>query len=184
MVDLIAKTPLLSMKPVKIGAVTLSEVDLGVLTSLAPYRGRDKDLSIALKAAHGMTLPGPGKATGKAGARAIWFGNRAVLLAGPAPESALGEIAAVVDQSDAWTAVRLEGPEADQVLARLTPIDLRASAFRRGHTARTDLQHMMASITRLSDQVFLILVFRSMGDTLVHDLCGAMEGVAARQGGG
>lgn len=180
MVKLEAKTPLDGMAPVKIGTVTLSEADPGTLTSIAPYRGNDKALSMALKAAHGMAAPGPNRVTGREGARAIWFGQRMILLAGPAPDPGLAKHAALTDQSDAWAAVRLDGPEAADVLARLTPIDLRPSLFKRGHTARTDLQHMMASITKLGETSFQVMVFRAFARTLLHDLTTAMEGVAAR----
>ncbi len=183
MVELVAKTPLDGMEPLTVGTVTLKEVDLGALTTLAPYKGQDKALSSALKTAHGMAMPGPNRASGKDGARAIWFGHRAILLAGPAPDKSLSKHAAVTDQSDAWVAVRLDGAGTEAVLARLTPIDLRPTVFKRGHTARTELQHMMASITRVSGQGFLILTFRSFADTLVHDIETAMRGVAARNRG-
>lgn len=180
MVDLIAKTPLNGMAPLEVGAARLSEVDLGVLTSLAPYKAKGAALSKGLKTAHGMAMPGPGRATGKDGARAIWFGHDMALLAGPAPAPALAEHAALTDQSDAWVCVRLDGDAARDVLARLTPLDLRESVFKRGHTARTELQHMAVSITRVAADGFLILAFRSMADTLRHDLESAMRGVAAR----
>ena len=41
---------------------------------------------------------------------------------------------------------------------------------------------MMASITRVGENAYLILAFRSMADTLRHDLEEAMRGVAARKG--
>jgi len=179
-VDLTSMTPLDGMAPLAIGGVTLREVDLGRLTSVAPYKGKDTALGEALKAAHGMGWPAPNRATGKDGARAIWFGQRMALLAGPEPGAGLADHAALTDQSDAWTAVTLEGAGAAEVLARLVPLDLRASVFKRGHTARTELQHMMASVTKTGEESFLILVFRSMAATLRHDMQVAMEGVAAR----
>ena len=66
------------------------------------------------------------------------------------------------------------------MMARLVPVDLRPQVFKRGHTARTELQHMMASITRVGPKTLQIMVFRSFADTLVHDLKRAMEAVAAR----
>ena len=101
----------------------------------------------------------------------------------PAPEASLAEHAALTDQSDAWLVVRLEGAGARDVLARLTPVDLRDSAFKRGHTARTELAHMMASLTRVGPQAYQVLVFRGFSQTLAHDLKSAMEGVAARRPG-
>lgn len=182
MVELTAKSPLDGMAPLNIGDMTVSEVEAGVMTSVAPYKGLDAKLSEALKAAHGMAAPAPNRATGKAGARAVWFGQRMLLLIGPAPDAGLAQHAALTDQSDAWAVVRLEGAGAADVLARLTPIDLRPAVFKRGHTARTDLRHMMASITRVGDAAYQVMVFRAFGRTLMHDLQEAMEGVAARGG--
>jgi sarcosine oxidase subunit gamma len=175
---LTATTPCAGLLPLTIGTVTLTEVDPGHLTAIAPGKG----LAALLRSAHGLDLPEPGRATGTAAARAIWFGRAHVLLMGPAPDPALSGHAALTDISDGWAVVRLEGAGAAQVLARLTPIDLRAHVFQPGHTARTELFHMQASITRLDTDAFLIMVFRSMARTLVHDLRTAMEGVAARSG--
>jgi sarcosine oxidase subunit gamma len=180
-VKLIAISACHDLLPVEIGGFSLSEEEAVCLTSIAPRKGQEKALSEALKAAHGMAFPAPNRATGKAGARAVWFGRGQAMLIGPAPDDRLAEFAALTDQSDAWATVRLDGAGSDDVLARLVPVDLRGAVFKRGHTARTALMHMMASITRVSDTAFQIMVFRSMAATLVHDLKTAMEGVAARR---
>ena len=181
MAELIAKSPCAGLLPVSVGGLSLSEEDLGALTSLAPFNDQEKGLSAALEAAHGMKLPAMGRSTGKAGNRAIWFGRDMALLAGPAPDPSLAEYAALTDQSDAWAVVRLDGEGAEDVLARLCPIDLRSKTFKRGHTARTELRHMMASVTRIGANSFQIMVFRSLAQTLAHDLKTAMEAVAARR---
>jgi sarcosine oxidase subunit gamma len=127
-----------------------------------------------------VALPAPNRATGKDGARALWFGRDMALLMGPVPDPALVRYAALTDQSDAWAVVQLEGKGARDVLARLTPLDLRPDVFETGHTARSDLQHMMVSITRVGEEAYMIMVFRGFAETLVHDLKTAMQGVAAR----
>lgn len=177
---LVAKSPCDGLLPLTVGAVTLSEEDVGAIHSISPLKGQKKAVSDALKSAHGMTYPAPNRATGKAGSRAVWFGHAQALLMGPSPDASLAGPAIVVDQSDAWTVVRLDGQGVEDVLARLVPIDLRSTHFKRGHTARTLLFHMTASITRVGENAFQIMVFRSMAQTLVHDLKRAMEGVASR----
>ncbi|KIC42177.1 sarcosine oxidase subunit gamma [Ruegeria sp. ANG-R] len=177
---LVAKTPCDGLLPLTVGSVTLSEEEAVTIHSISPLKGKQKALSDVLKAAHGMACPSANRATGKAGARAVWFGPAHAMLIGPVPDVALMEHAVVVDQSDAWTVVRLEGAGVEDVLARVVPVDLRSSHFKRGHTARTPLFHMTASITRVGENAFQIMVFRSMAKTLVHDLRRAMEGVAAR----
>ncbi len=177
---LIAKSPCADLLPLTVGSVTLSEEDAGAITSVAPFKDRKKALSDAMKSAHGMTYPAANRATGKSGARAVWFGHSQAMLMGPMPDASLSKFAAVVDQSDAWAAVRLEGDGAEDVLARLVPVDVRGPHFRRGHTARSLLFHMTASITRVGEKSFQIMVFRSLAKSLVHDLKRAMEGVGAR----
>ena len=181
--ELKAQTPCAGMLPLRIGGVELSEADARRMTLLAPFKGREAALSDALKRAHGAGFPAPGRVIGAGGVRVQWFGRAAAILIGPVPDAALAEHAALSDQSDAWAIVRLTGAGAADVLARLTPLDLRESRFAAGATARTDLRHMQAAITRLEGGAFEIMVFRSMARTLVHDLRIAMEGVAARAGG-
>ncbi|WP_246227800.1 sarcosine oxidase subunit gamma [Roseobacter ponti] len=181
MADPVAKSACAGLLPVTVGALSLEETDIGVLTTVAPYLGRGADLSAAMEKAHGVTLPGPGRTTGEGDARAIWFGRDMALLVGPAPDAALAKYAALTDQSDAWAVVTLSGEGSDDALARLVPLDLRAAQFEAGHTARSQIMHMNASITRTGPDSFLILVFRAMAQTLVHELKTAMEGVAARR---
>jgi sarcosine oxidase subunit gamma len=177
--ELKAKTPGAGLLPLTIGAVTLEEVDAGALTLMSAF-GDGSALSRALEAAHGMAFPAPNRSTGKEGARCVWFGPGQALLMGPGATASLAEHGAIVDQSDAWCVVTLGGAAAADVLARLVPVDLRGAAFKRGHTVRTLLGHMSASVTRVGSDRFMILVFRSMAATLVHDLDGAMAAVASR----
>lgn len=180
MAELIARTPCEGLLPLTVGSVTLTQEAPGAMTSVAPLRGREAALETALQSAHGVGVPAPNRAVGKAGARMVWFGRGQAMLIGPAADAGLSAHAALTDQSDAWAVVRLEGERAEDVLARLVPIDLRRAVFKRGHTARTDLAHMSASVTRVGDRAFQVMVFRSMAATLVHDLKTAMEAVAAR----
>ena len=72
------------------------------------------------------------------------------------------------------------GTSAEDVLARLVPVDLRAGVFKKNHVAKTMLGHMAVTITRTDTATFEIMVMRAMARTLVHDLDIAMRGVAAR----
>ena len=62
----------------------------------------------------------------------------------------------------------------------LVPVDLRDTAMKRGHSIRTQVVHMNASVLKLGADHFQIMVFRSMAGTLVHDLKRAMAAVASR----
>lgn len=180
MADLIVKPACSGLLPFKVDGCELSEFVPAQMTLLSPYKDQEKPLGAALKAAHGMGFPAPNRATGKTGARCVWFGIGQAMLIGPAPAKTLTKLASIVDQSDGWAVVRLEGDLATDVLARLTPLDLRQGVFKRGYTARSQMQHMMVSITRVGADAFEIMTFRSMAKTLVHDLSAAMASVAAQ----
>ncbi|MEQ9695406.1 sarcosine oxidase subunit gamma [Shimia sp. SDUM112013] len=183
MAELIAKSPCEGLLPLTVSDLSLTEVEAATITSVAPYKGKEAALSDALKEAHGMAFPAPNRATGKEGNRAVWSGRGQAMLIGPAPAASLADHSALTDQSDAWCLVRLEGDSAEDVLARLVPVDVRRAVFKRGHTLRSQLQHLTVSVTRVGDNAFLVMAFRSMARTLVHDLETAMRGVAARHRG-
>ena len=93
---------------------------------------------------------------------------------GPAGDAALVlgarveiEGAVCVDQSDGLAALELEG-SVREVLARLCPIDLRERAFPEGATARTLLNHVHVSLTRVSGGTWLVLMPRSMAGTVAR----------------
>lgn len=176
MAKLIPTTPCAGLLPKTIGSVTISEVEAGQITLVAPFKGQQKAVSDALMAALGIGFPNPNRTTGTE-PRAIWCGmGQALIIGAHCPVVP----AACVDHSDAWAVVRIEGADAVQTLARLTPIDLRAASFKDGHTARTLIAHMTVSITRLAPDAFEVMAMRSMAATLVHDLAQAASGVAAR----
>ncbi|MBI1219614.1 MAG: sarcosine oxidase subunit gamma [Rhodobacteraceae bacterium] len=178
MAELIATSATEGLVPVLHGPFTLTDAAPARITSVAPFNGKEKAVSAALKKALGLAFPAPNCALAKAEARIVWTGRgQAFLLdADPAP---LAGLAALTDQTDAWAALRLAGPGADQVLARLIPLDLRPAVFADGAAARSALGHMMAVIWREGDG-FVLLVMRSMARTAVHEIAAAMSAVAAR----
>ena len=177
MADLIARTAGAGLFPIEIGDARAAEIVPDGLWSVMPYRGREGAVARALPCG----WPEPGRVAEGGGARAIWFGREAAMVTGARPE-ALDGLAAVTDQADAWVVVRLDGPAALDVLARLVPIDLRERAFPQGSAARTLLGHMSVGVLRAGD-AFDILAFRSMAGTLAHELGRAMRGVAGRAAG-
>lgn len=164
--------------PIEVAGATLGQVDPGAITSVMPYDGQAGAVDAALRGALGVGLPGPGGSEAAGEIRAIWTGRGQAMVLG-APVSVPG--AALTDQGDGWTVLRLEGVEAEAVLARLCPVDFRVRAFAEGSVARTLLQHMNVIVLRSGAQRFDIMVFRSMTRTAVHDLRVAMESVAAQK---
>jgi heterotetrameric sarcosine oxidase gamma subunit len=178
--NLMEKSAGAGLLPVTIGAFVLSEPEMVQITSIMPFYGQEEALSAVLTDAYGAAFPKPNRTTGRNGTRMVWSGRGQAFLIGAAPVAGLTRYAALSDQSDAWAALRLSGTGVEDVLARLTPLDLNPGVFKRGHTARSQLLHMMASFTRLKANEFEIMVMRSMAGTAVHDLQTAMKGVTAR----
>lgn len=149
------------------------------MTSLMP--GAGQGLARALKDHHDLMLPEPGQTSLSEAGECLWFGHRQYLLIGVAPSPDLSRVATLTDQSDAWSTVLLEGDLSHDVLARLCPLDLRDAAFPVGKTARSEIRHMMACVTRTATQTFRLMVYRSMAGTLLEALRQALEMRAARE---
>lgn len=151
------------------------------IVAVMPFRGRAAECGAAL----GLDLPGPGRTADSAGLRLLWSGRAAWLALGDATlparlAEALAGLAAVADQSDSHAGLRLSGADARAVLARLCPLDLGSAAFPDGATARTELAHMAAQITR-AGEAFELLVLRSFAAHFHHEVEAAMRSVAAQR---
>ena len=179
MLKLVEKSPFEGLLPISCGSFTFSEDTTEYITSIASKKGNFKQLSGALKTAHGMALPAPNRMTGREGARCVWLGQQYLLL-GPKPDQSLKNFARLTDVSDGYAVARAVGPHIEEVLARLTPVDVSHRVFKRGQTARTLIHHLTGSLSRISDTAFQIIVFRSMAFTLVRDMERAMHSVSAR----
>ncbi|WP_413876061.1 sarcosine oxidase subunit gamma [Albidovulum sp.] len=178
MPSLIETTASEGLLPVSAGGATLSEAATAPITSVAPFRGKERAVAAALKKL-GLGWPGPGQSLRSGGVSCLWTGRDQAFLIGSAPDGLAG-IAALTDQSDGWARMRLEGPAAEAVLARLVPLDLRAATFPEGSVARSGLNHMMMVLVREGPEAFGIMVFRSMAGSAVHEIAVAMRAVAAR----
>lgn len=173
MARLIAKTPAEGMLPIQIGDCRLEERLYEAITWVAPFDGHETAVGKEI----GLALPGPGQMTDGGNHLALWTGPGQALVLGPpvAPRNA-----AVADQSSAWVVLTLSGAAARDVLARLTPLDVRDTAFPEASTARTLVGHMTASLSRIGPRTYEIMVFRSMTRTAIHEIARAMKGVTAR----
>ena len=127
----------------------------------------------------GTAVPGTGRVEA-AGDRALaWMSPDEALLMLPVAEvggvlealqvALAGHHALAVDMSDARVVFRLEGVGFRDVLARLTPADLRPEAFGPGVFRRTRLAQVAAAFWMLEPDLVEVLCFRSV-ETYVRDL--------------
>jgi sarcosine oxidase subunit gamma len=176
--ELIAKSAL-DGRSLTVGTVTLAEMDLGPISSIAVFPGGAKAVAKGLKAL-GLAMPEPNTFAEKKGARIVWTGREQAFLIGVDPLALEG--AAITDQSDGWAVLSVSGAGVVDVLARWVPLDLRLAAFPVGRAVRTQLNHMNVVILRVGDHAFEIMVFRSMARTAWHEVEAAMQMLTARGG--
>jgi sarcosine oxidase subunit gamma len=176
-VELVAISPAEGLLPYSKGMVELFEIALDTVTSIAPFKGQEGAVEKAL----GMTLPKVGRSSSSTKQEIAWFSQGQFLAFRIENAQGLQGIAAITDQSDAWCALELKGDAALNVLARLVPVDLRPSSFKQGHCLRSQLGHMPLHITRMGNDAFRLLSFRSMAGTMVHEISRTMDLLAARE---
>lgn len=181
MAELIPLSPAHGLTPVSVGGVTLTEAPQAPIWAILPLRAQTAAVGTALQAAHGLPFPAPGSFHDAGPARIAWSGLDQAFLIGTAPAQTLAAHAALIDQSDAWAHLALDGADSRDVLARLVPIDLSPAACPKGSARRTLLGHMSCLILHPGGAAFEILVFRSMAHSAVHELTRAMTAVAARR---
>ena len=77
----------------------------------------------------------------------------------------LGSIATVSDQSHGRVIIRISGPNARQVLAKGTPVDLHQDEFPIGKSAVTQMAHVGVHLTRTGENTFELSVFRGFAES-------------------
>lgn len=131
-----------------------------VLASVALRRGQRAALEAALHTHFGLALPGPGKRLSGETMMLAWSGREQWFASAPSKAmgdiaahlgDALGNAAAVSEQTDAWLQVRVRGAGAYALLERLCPLDLDPGVFAVDAVARTSIEHLGVQIAKDDD---------------------------------
>ena len=179
---LVPHPPFASLSAIVTGSgVTVSARDgLGIATVLV-RKGQAAALAMRVKEGFGIDLPRvprramSGKIAFAATGPEAWLaiaedgGNGFAAFL----RDAIGDYAAVVDQSDGYAVLRVSGQNARALLAKGVPLDLHARSFQVGDLAATVVSHIGTTIWRLADRedgapVFELLVFRSLAESFWH----------------
>lgn len=84
-------------------------------------------------------------------------------------QKAVGDLAAVVDQSHGRCGLRLSGLHASEVMAKNTAIDLHPGVFGPGNCALTSVAHMSALVVQVDDApTYDLFVARSLARSFAH----------------
>jgi sarcosine oxidase subunit gamma len=164
--------------------VALSEVAPGSIVQLAAWPGQEKKLIDAIRSVTGLALPdgaGGGAANGAKAAFGFAPGKFLISddrddLAAAFAKAVTPAIGTVTDLSHGRTVIRIEGPEAEWVLAKFFAIDFALPAFPVGAGRSTAHHDVFAQIQRSAADQFDIYVFRSFARSFWNSLChGAAE---------
>lgn len=119
-------------------------------------RGSARAASQALTEHFGLALPKPGRASLRDGISVLWSGPDRFLVLQEDPrtaraealDTALRDLAHVVEASSSRTIFSLAGDSAAEALSRLLPIDLHPRAFPPGSVALTLANHTDVQVWR------------------------------------
>ena len=156
----------------------MAEVTLTEPLGMVALRGdlADEGLKAAVTGLTGTAFPDRLRIEGTSARGAAWMSPDELLIFVPRDEAGaavarLSEALAgthhlVADVSDLRVALRLDGPEAREVLAKLSPADLHPDAFGPGAFRRSHLGQVAAAFW-LEGEGARAICFRSVGDYLL-----------------
>jgi sarcosine oxidase subunit gamma len=165
--------------------VALSEPRPGSIDQLAAWPGEERKVIEAIRTVAGLALPdGAGGGVTENGRAAFGFapGKFTVIdekdgLAAAFAKAVTPATGTVTDLSHGRTVIRIEGPEAEWVLAKFFAIDLSPPAFPLGAGRSTTHHDIFAQIQRSGPDRFDIHVFRSFARSVWTALCHGSEEV-------
>jgi len=83
-------------------------------------------------------------------------------------QKAIGQSAAVIDQSHGRCCLRLSGVHARTVMAKNCALDFHPNFFKAGDSALTSIAHMNALIIQVDDESYDLFVARSLARSFAH----------------
>jgi sarcosine oxidase subunit gamma len=164
--------------------VTLAEIAPGSIVQLAAWRGAEGAMIATIREVTGLGLPdgaGGGVATETKAAFGFAPGKFLVVdldhegLAAEFSAAVGSETGTVTDLSHGRTAIRVEGPKAEWVLAKFFAVDFSLPAFPLGSGISTMHHDIFAQIQRTGADRFDLYVFRSFARSFWNALCHAAE---------
>ena len=152
------------------GIATISEVGVqGMITLRADLA--EPPVAKAVKNASGRDMPQAGTAHISGETGVAWMSPDELLILCPHHDvdATLAQITKdlksihhlAVNVSAARASFKVEGAQAREVLAKLSPVDMSAQAFGPGSFRRTRMAQVAAAVWYVSDSAFQVICFRS-----------------------
>ena len=165
--------------------VILYETRPGSIVQIAAWPGEERQAIAAIRKVTGLALPDGAGGGVVNGAKAVFGfapGKFTVVdeeegLAAAFAKAMTPAIGTVTDLSHGRTAIRIEGPEAEWVLAKFFALDFALPAFPVGAARSTTHHDIFAQIQRTGGDRFDLYVFRSFARSFWKALGHAAEEV-------
>lgn len=165
--------------------VVLSETRPASIVQVAAWPGAERAVIAAIREALGLVVPdgaGGGVAAGARAAFGIAPGRFLVVDQAEGLEDALrrsidARVGSVTGLSHGRTAIRIDGPKAEWVLAKLFSIDFGLTALPVGSGVATQHHDVLTQIQRTGAMRFDLYVFRSLARSFWKTLCQSAEDV-------
>ena len=165
------------------------------LVQVMARRGQWAAVGEACAGALGKAPPATPQAVRAQGAVLIWSGPDQFLVLAPRGDAiegmrgALAGSASLSEQSDGRALIRISGPRARDMLAKVSSLDLHPAVFPVAAAAATSIDHTPVNLWRGDDAdggpVFFMLVFATFAESLWRTLLdsGAEYGIAIEAAG-
>ena len=148
------------------------------IVSMAIPRGKEENFSNGFTNAFGTPLPEPGRFVYSNDDELLflWMSTDQVfvlfkredLFPEVKIQTRMEEPGFLTDQTDNWCQIRLIGPDVNQALTRICPLDLDLRQFPVGGCARTVMEHLGSVIIRESEEEYLLLSPSSSSESFLE----------------
>jgi methylglutamate dehydrogenase subunit D len=163
------------VNPSVAAGVIVDECPTRQIATVIARRGREA-LTEKLRPAYGLELPAGPKWSGTERLALVGTGPRTwlALREGGAPltdelQRAVGDTAAIADQSDGYAVLRLSGPKVRATFEKGLAIDLHPRAFGPGDAAVTTCSHLGVILWQLDETpCYEVALFRSLAADFWH----------------
>ena len=144
------------------------------IVSVIARNGKAHLVSEAMASHFGLPSPPPGESRSSGGLSLHWCGfEQWYAVADGFAEGALYEalkdrlsgLASVCDQSHGRVIIHIGGPNARDVLAKGTPVDLHPRTFGPGRSAVTQMAHVGVHIAQVAPEAFELSLFRGFAES-------------------
>lgn len=162
--------------------------DISVVSAALPL-GEEEVAAAALKSAYKVELPdNRHSVVSPAGIRVVRTAIDQILIIFPEyrhsterhVDKAMQGTVYTTDQSDVWTALKLEGFQAATVLERICPLDLHTGDFPVDAAARTAMEHLGVMIIRTAENAFMLISASSSAGSFLHMIETSMQNVSSQ----